>query len=97
MDVFEAVYLMYVLLCTVLLPLWTPLKGKRLKLSLVLISIPVLLGYLLYHYLLGPSSDEDHGIAVAGLFLTVPLLSFVCQLVVSSVANVVSRANRNRQ
>lgn len=89
MNLFEIAYFTYVFLCTLLLPLRMLAKRKRLRLSLVLLFIPVLLGYLPYSYLLGSSNDEDHGIAVAGLFLTVPLLSFVCQLVVFSVANVV--------
>lgn len=97
MDVFEAGFLVYVLLCTILLPLWMLLKRQRLKLSLVLIIIPVLLGYLLYRYLFGSSSDDDHGVAVAGLFLTVPLLSFVFQLMAISVGNLVNRMKENRQ
>lgn len=96
MDVFEAVYIMYILFCTVSLPLWALLKRKRLKLSLVLIFIPILFGYLLYRYLFD-SSDEDHGIAVAGLFFTVPLLSYVCQLVAIPVVNLVARAKRGGQ
>jgi hypothetical protein len=97
MDVFEAVFLMYVLLCTVLLPLWMLLKRQRPKLSLVLVLIPILLGYLLYGYLFGSSSDEDHGVAVAGLFLTLPLLSFLIQLMAISIGNVVNRMKENRQ
>lgn len=97
MDVFEAVFLMYVLLCTTLLPLWMLLKRQRLKLSLVLVLIPILLGYLLYRYLFGSSSDDDHGVAVAGLVLTLPLLSFVLQLMAISVGNVMSRVKESRQ
>lgn len=86
MSLFEIFFWIYILLCTLLLPAWALFKRKRIILSLTLLIIPAMFGYLLYNYLTNPKYEDDHGIAVAGLFLTVPLLSFLCQLVVYAVS-----------
>lgn len=57
--------------------------------AITLCLVPLSFAYLLFDYLNNPNYEGDHGIAVAGLFLTVPLLSYACQLVVYSVVKVV--------
>lgn len=88
MSLFDIFFWVYILLCSLLLPSWALFKRKRKILSLTLAIIPVLFGYLLYSYLYDPKYEDDHGIAVAGLILIVPLLSFLCQLVVYVVCKI---------
>lgn len=90
----ELLYWTYVLSCSILMPSWAFFKHSRIMLSLALLLIPVLLVCFLHHYITDPQYEDDHGIAVAGLFLTVPILSLLCQLVVLTVCKSTHSATR---
>ena len=71
-----------------LLPSWVFFRHRQKVLSLLLFLVPVCFAFWLYSTLQSPKLDDDHGMAIAGLFITLPLASFVCQFVLYTLCKV---------
>mgnify|MGYP000332739416 CR=1 FL=1 len=97
MSLFEVLYWLYILFCTVLLPLWVCFKRRQKMCSLVLFLVPVCFALWLYSYLSSDKLDDDHGMAIAGLFVVLPLASFFCQFVLYTLCKVAIKRNEKKR
>ncbi len=85
LSLFEVCYGLYVFLCALYVPYRALVRDRLIPLSLLLVFVPFTVGVWLYSYLHDPQYADDHGIAVAGLFLTVPGFSFLAQLLIYKI------------
>jgi len=90
-------YFLFLFFCFFFVPCWAWFKRKRKMLAAGLVLIALFFGYLIFGYFRDPGASEDHGMVVLGFLFFIPPFTFLLQLLVYGVTNIVNHLSSKRK